>query len=244
MICLGSIQLWLLIMGILFASMKDARSAGDYVVLVHGLGRRSHSMRYIEDSLMQKGYQVIKIDYPSKRYPIEFLVSDYLSSELADRILNKKSNVHFVTHSMGGLLVRYYLKDKPIKNLGRVVMLSPPNQGSAAADLLAQNKLFQQILGPSLQQLCSSNDFLEKLGPVDFECGIITGDRSVDPFFSTIIDGPDDGKVAIDAAKVKGMKDFLIVHTSHPMILRRKSVQKQIEYFLERGIFDKHSSST
>jgi triacylglycerol lipase len=139
---------------------------------------------------------------------------------------------------MGGILVRYYLKENRIPELGRVVMLSPPNGGSEVVDKLGGTFLFKWMNGPAGQQLgTGENSIPKQLGPVDFDLGIITGDRSINLILSCLIPGSDDGKVSIENAKVKGMKDFRVIHASHPFIMKNKEAMSQVVSFLKTGHF-------
>jgi len=210
--------------------------ATETVILLHGLARSAKSMSKIEKKVTEAGYRVVNIDYPSTEYPIEELAKQIhatvqLESESATR-------VHFVTHSMGGILVRYMESRWPIGNIGRVVMLSPPNQGSEVVDRLGDYALFKRINGPAGQQLGKEGgSLLPALPPVDFELGVITGDRSINWILSSMIPGTDDGKVSIESARVEGMKAFKVVHATHPMIMNNGSVIEDILSFLARGHF-------
>ena len=149
-------------------------------------------------------------------------------------------SVHFVTHSMGGVLVRYFLSRHRPENLGRVVMLSPPNQGSEAADHLRDSALYEWFNGPAGQQLVTGPDGLpSQLGPVDFPLGIITGNQHsfFDAWLADVIPGTDDGKVSVERAKVEGMTDFLVLPYSHPFIMNATEVIEQTLHFLSRGRF-------
>ena len=150
--------------------------------------------------------------------------------------------MHFVTHSFGGILLRYYLREKSLPNLGRVVMLSPPNGGSELADLLAKIPLVRRAAGPNRRRLGTDPGSLPAiLGPVDFDLGVITGDRSLNPLFSLLIPGPDDGFVGVERAKVRGMTDFLVVPRTHTFIVRSRQVIEQTLKFLRDGSFDHHT---
>lgn len=211
---------------------------GDYVVLLHGLGRTSVSMRKLERHIARRGYRVINVSYPSTRNSIEVLAGKYLKETVQRKCADPERRIHFVTHSLGGIVVRCYLRDKHPRNLGRVVMLSPPNQGSELADHFGDGILSKAFIGPAGRQLGVSPDSVPNtLGPVDFELGIITGDRTFNPYFSKIIPGPDDGNVSVERAKVEGMADFLVVHHTHTFIMRSGEVIRQILYFLENGKF-------
>ena len=214
---------------------EDAR---ELVVLIHGLGRTDLSMLRLEAELTERGYAVVNIDYPSTQHSIEQLAMEDLPPQIERCCRGTDKKVHFVTHSMGGIVLRYYLAEHEMMNLGRVVMLSPPNQGSEIADWVAENEFLQRILGPSAEQLGTGPESLpNQLGPVNFELGIIAGNRTLNPIFSRMIPGADDGKVSVERAKVEGMNDFLVVPHSHTYIMMSDDVIEQVAYFLAHGEF-------
>ena len=146
--------------------------------------------------------------------------------------------VHFVTHSLGGILVRDYFSHHSDARLGRVVMLGPPNQGSEVVDHLKEWRMFQWLNGPVGAELgTDAASVPRKLGPVTFELGVIAGDRSINWINSLMIPGPDDGKVSVEKSKVEGMKDHLVVHTAHPFIMRNREVIEATLRFLKNGRF-------
>lgn len=218
---------------------QPTKARTDYVVLLHGLGRTNRSMKSLKNYLSNKGFKVLNIDYPSRQYPIEELVKHVAEQIKPDKDnIEKADKVHFVTHSMGGIITRLYLKKSPPKNLGRVVMISPPNQGSELVDTLKNNILFQWITGPAGQQLgTESSSIPNQLGAVDFELGVITGNWTFNPLYSLLIPGEDDGKVSVKRAKVEGMSDFLVVPHSHTFIMNSREVKAQVVYFLDKGRF-------
>jgi len=206
------------------------------VILLHGLARSASSFDKMAASLSQVGYRVINVDYPSRKQPVEMLATRYVAKAVAEC---KGETVHFVTHSMGGILVRYYLANNRLVNLGKVVMLSPPNQGSEVVDKLGDVPGFYAFNGPAGQQLGTADDSLpNQLGPVDYPVGVITGNRSINLILSMLIPGDDDGKVSIERAKLEGMTDFLVVPHTHPMIMDSDEVIRQTRYFLINGRFD------
>lgn len=200
-------------------------------------------MEKIEEGLSRLGYKVTNVNYPSTKHRIEFLADEILG-EVVGQINNIfPSKIHFVTHSMGGIVVRYYLKHHKLPNLGRVVMISPPNQGSKLVDYLKNSYIFKKINGPSGMQLGTEKGSLPlTLGPVDFELGVIAGNRSFDPLYSLILPGADDGVVSVERTKVIGMKDFLVVPHSHAFIMKSEDVIKQTIQFLEHGAFKRKES--
>ncbi len=212
--------------------------AKESVVLLHGLARSSHSMVKLETALEKEGYDVVNIGYPSRQFEVEKLseiVSEKIVSETADA-----EKIHFVTHSMGGIIVRYIQQHFPLDNIGRVVMLSPPNRGSEVVDKLAAYWIFKLINGPAGLQLgTSSEDLISELGPADFELGVITGDRSINCILSLMIPGKNDGKVSIERAQLNGMNDFKVVHATHPFIMKKKKVIDDVISFLNSGKFER-----
>ncbi|MEA3275023.1 MAG: alpha/beta fold hydrolase [Pseudomonadota bacterium] len=214
--------------------------ARECVILLHGLGRTSRSLNKLADALENAGFSTVNLDYPSRKKAIEELALDTVQRGLDRCARLQVGTVHFVTHSMGGILVRYFLSRQRPKNLGRVVMLSPPNRGSEAADHLQDSALYQWFNGPAGQQLVTGPDGLPaQLGPATFPLGIITGNQHsfFDAWLAEIIPGADDGKVAVERARVEGMTDFLVLPYSHPFIMDADEVIEQTLSFLRVGRF-------
>lgn len=209
---------------------------GDCVVLLHGLGRTALSMKRLEWAFKREGYQVINLSYPSTRLSVEEAAEKFLGKLLRERLPAKTRRIHFVTHSLGGIVLRLYLSNHTLTNLGRVVMLAPPNGGSELADKLKRNWLYRWLTGPAGQEV-GANGLPTRLGPADFVLGVIAGDRSFNPLFSALIPGPDDGKVSVRNAKLEGMSDFLVVHSSHTWLMWRGNVVKAAVGFIEEGRF-------
>ncbi len=210
----------------------------DTVVLLHGAGRSPRAMGRMEKKLTQQGYRVYNMGYPSRSAPIEML-SDYIRAQIHELQLDPKMKIHFVTHSLGGIVLRYLLQHEKPQNLGRVVMLAPPNQGAKLADVFEQLPFYNWILGPvGIQIGTGSNSILKSLGPVDYEVGIIAGSCSFNPIFSVLIPGLDDGRIAVECTKLTGMADFLVLPCIHPLIMNYKKVIRQTIHFLAQGCFD------
>lgn len=212
--------------------------AGDCVVLLHGLGRSAWSMKRLEWALRKENYQVINRSYPSTRLSVAEAAA-WLDDVLKDRPAGA-GQIHFVTHSLGGIVLRQYLAERPIENLGRVVMLAPPNQGSELADKLKPNALYRFFTGPGGQQLGTDAASLPRqLPPADFDLGVVAGDRSLNPLFSNYLPGPDDGKVTVASTRLAGMRDFLVVHHSHTWLAWTRPVTIAVKQFLKSGQFDR-----
>jgi pimeloyl-ACP methyl ester carboxylesterase len=194
-------------------------------------------MKKTAQMLEEEGFVPVNVDYPSRKHSIEDLADKFLCEVLVSLEGKPLPRLHFVTHSLGGVIVRYYLKHHRVERLGRVVMLSPPNQGSELVDLLKDSPVFKLWHGPAGQQLGTADRFLQDLGPVDFELGVIAGWKTPDPVSRRFIPGPNDGKVGVERTKVPGMKDFLVVPFGHTFIMRQREVVHQIAHFLRHGSF-------
>lgn len=207
------------------------------VILLHGIARSARGMAWVARALSRKGYDVINISYASRHKPIEEIVDD-IREELGVYEIEEAGKLHFVGHSMGGLVIRAYLNKYRPPNLGRVVMLGTPNQGSEVADLLKGNFLYKAFYGPAGQQLVTDQSrFGSIFGSPDYELGVIAGDWSIDPIASLIIPGASDGRVPVARTKLEGMKDHIVLHVAHTFLPYSKNVIWQTMYFLEHGKF-------
>lgn len=232
---------WLIIFlsGIVFSGPAQAAD-DEFVILLHGLARTSDSMTEMADRLAAETYRVINPDYPSRTETIETLADSILAETIMDCRNAGAKKIHFVTHSMGGIIVRYYLKHHEMKDLGKVVMLSPPNKGSEVVDKLGGTFIFKWMNGPAGQQLGTGKDELPRqLGKVAFELGVIAGEHSINPVLSLLIPGEDDGKVSVDNAKVQGMTDFIIIPATHTFIMENAAAIEQTIAFLKSGKFQR-----
>ena len=214
-------------------SPSDSRE----LVLLHGLGRTRLSLWPLARAGKQRGWSVSNIGYPSRQRMIEPL-AEYVAAAIDRRV--PEGPVHFVTHSLGGILLRYAASVGllPPHRIGRVVMLAPPNQGSDLADRLRDVWLYRLITGPAGQQLgTGSNGTPRLLPPVPFDLGVIAGSRPGNPLFARAFAGPSDGKVSIEAARVAGMRDFLIVARTHTFLMWAPEVIDQVFHYLAHGQF-------
>ncbi len=218
-------------------AVVEAESANETVVLLHGLARSASSMDEMEQALAEAGYATCNIAYPSTHHSIAELAEAHVLPAM--QACGQADTVHVVTHSMGGIVVRYLRAQGHLDAVGRVVMLSPPNQGSELVDAMGDLWLFGAVNGPAGFELGTDDASVPvQLGPVDFELGVITGDRSLNPLYSHMIEGPDDGKVSVERAQVEGMRDFLVLPASHTFIMNKEETMRQSLYFLAHGHFD------
>jgi pimeloyl-ACP methyl ester carboxylesterase len=219
-------------------------SAAETVVILHGLGRGFRSMSYLTSQLERAGYTVVNDGYPSRTMPIETIAAEWLPTMLRERGADKAERVHFVTHSMGGIVVRQWLAHAPAAdraNLGRVVMIAPPNAGSEVSERLATFPPFRWFTGVNGHRLgTAATDLPRALGPWPAGApplGVIAGDRTLNPLFSAWLPGPDDGKVSVASTRLAGMTDAIVVHHSHTWLMWRADTAAQVIGFLREGRF-------
>lgn len=209
------------------------------VILLHGLARSDSSMEKLGGELSQAGFFIVNQSYPSREYPIERLAE--LAIEPALKKCSIDQPVNFVTHSLGGILVRQYLSQHSIDNLNRVVMLGPPNKGSEVVDKLGGVPGFHFINGDAGMQLGTSEVSVpNELGEAHFDVGIIAGTRSINWILSFLIPDTDDGKVSIENTKLVGMNDHIEMPVTHPFMMKNDQVIAQVVHYLKHGEFERH----
>lgn len=217
---------------------KELLASQECVVLLHGLARSHRSMSPLKESLRGQGYHVVNSDYNSLDAPIEELAPRAIDHAIAACPANYET-VHFVTHSLGGILVRQYAQHTNSAVIGRVVMLGPPNKGSELVDRFVKIPGFNALNGFAGKQLGTNTDSKPNtLAEAKFELGIIAGSKSMNPILSLLLPGQDDGKVTIERTKLEGMKEHLIVPTTHTFMMRNPQVIAQVSHFLREGEFD------
>lgn len=227
---------------LLFLFLCSNPLQAECVILLHGLARTASSMEKLAEHLSEEQYLVVNLGYPSRDYSIQELAE--LAIQPAIKQCAHASKINFVTHSLGGILVRQYLSQHEIENLHRVVMLGPPNQGSEVVDKLSGVPGFYLINGDAGMQLGTAKDSVpNSLGRADFEVGVIAGTRSINLILSALIPGSDDGKVAVKRTQVEGMKDHIEMPVTHPFMMKNKKVIQQVMHFLQKGQFAKKSNS-
>ena len=190
------------------------------------------------EALQEAGYTTANVDYPSQSGSIEEIAPLAVGMGLDECRETGAKRIHFVTHSLGGILLRYQNQQSPIPDLGRVVMLGPPNQGSEIIDKTLGWPGFGMVAGEAGSQLGTDSESMpSRLGPVDFELGVIAGSKTINVFGSAMLPNPDDGKVSVASTQIDGMDDFLVVGRSHSYITRGEIVVRNTLSFIRHGQF-------
>ena len=216
--------------------LLSASALSDCVILLHGLARTALSMKPMEEALKAEQHEVVNIRYPSRDASIEVLAEKAITPALDQ--CPEDSSIHFVTHSMGGLLVRQYLSIHKLPTLKYVVMLGPPNRGTELVDKLGAFPGFHFVNGDAgLQMGTGETSWPNRLGPAGFNVGIIAGNISINWILSALIPGTDDGKVSVENTRLEAMNDHIEMAVTHTFMMRNKAVISQVVHYLEYGNF-------
>jgi pimeloyl-ACP methyl ester carboxylesterase len=210
----------------------------DGIVFLHGIARSASSLAVLEKTLRADGYATLNLDYPARSRCIADIV-EALQEQISHFADSCSGRLHFVTHSMGGLVARAFIARHRPQRLGHVVMLAPPNEGSEIADLLGGNLLYRAFFGPAGAELVTkrSDSLCEVLGRVDYPLGVIAGDRSLDPVGWLLLPGANDGRVSVERTRVAGMADHIVIHGTHTLIMNNPEAIAQVRHFLTHGRF-------
>jgi len=215
--------------------MADASGATS-VVLLHGLLRSAFSMALLARDLAMAGYRVQNVGYPSRPHGVAVLVERYVQPAL--QACDTARPVHVVTHSLGGILIRAYLQSNRLPPGSRIVMLAPPNHGSEVADFVRDWPLYRWLMGQVGQQLGTGpNGIAQQLQPIQEQVGVIAANRSLQPWFSRLFDGPNDGMVSVESTRLPEMRDFIVVPNTHTLLMFDRQVRAQVRHFLAEGRF-------
>ena len=252
---------------IYYKKNDDSRKNQDFLVLLHGIYGKSSDMESIAQNF-KDNYRIINIQYPTTKETAEEISDLYIepnienikeqifsenfhkkignqyyeiaeNSNKINKNFNQNIKINFVAHSMGTGILRYYLKENPLENLGKVVFISPPSHGSHLADVPFVDKL-PSMLGKVVPQFSTKKDsFVNQLGEPDYDYMILIGNKTNNPLYSMIIRGEDDGMVPLKTAKMKSDNFKIIENTTHTSILKDKRTMKEISEFFKSSVLNK-----
>ena len=252
---------------IYYKKNDDSRKNQDFLVLLHGIYGKSSDMESIAQNF-KDNYRIINIQYPTTKETAEEISDLYIepnienikeqifsenfhkkienqyyeiteNSNKINKNFNQNIKINFVAHSMGTGILRYYLKENPLENLGKVVFISPPSHGSHLADVPFVDKL-PSMLGKVVPQFSTKKDsFGNQLGEPDYDYMILIGNKTNNPLYSMIIRGKDDGMVPLKTAKMKSDNFKIIENTTHTSILKDKRTMKEISEFFKSSDLNK-----
>ena len=213
-----------------------APHSAPWVILLHGMAQTSLSMAPLAHDLRRAGYRVRNVGYPTRPHDVAGLAEHYLQPVVEG--VGTEQPVHLVTHSLGGILVRWYLQENELPEGSRIVMLAPPNHGSEVADFVRHWPIYRWVMGEVGQQLGTGPDsIVHRLRPISAEVGVIAGNHSLQPWFSWLLPGEDDGTVSVSSTRLDEMRDFLVVGASHTLVMFNREVLRQVKHFLQQGCF-------
>ena len=208
------------------------------VIVIHGFARRANSMGKLAEHIHREGYEVRNVGYSSIQQSLDEIQADVFEKFNQYILSNPDKKIHFVGHSLGGLLIRAYLDQKSLKNLGSVVLMGAPNKGSALVDEY-EERWFFSWLGSGLSELGADSEFLKKLKAPYYTVGVIAGSRPFSKFFDSSLEGVHDGLVTVESAKLEGMSDFIVINVHHSRMKRDPRVFEQVIHFLKHARFKK-----
>ncbi|WOT06868.1 alpha/beta fold hydrolase [Shewanella youngdeokensis] len=209
----------------------------ELVVLAHGLGRSDTAMWRLATRLEQAGYKVCRLDYASIGESVEAVLAQ--TSKQIDACIQYAPKVHYVGHSLGGLVIRAYLQNNhvlPKESIGEVVLIGTPNKGSELADHLSDSWLMQLGGGISRALMTGSNSLGNRLEELDLNIGIIAGTKS-SSLTNDKFTGANDGLVSVESAKLKNMSDFIAIDVNHSQMRNNQEVALQTIHFLQKTTF-------
>ena len=213
--------------------LKLPEMQGDAVILVHGIARSARSFQKMQLHLQQAGFTAFAIDYPSTRVDIP-TAAGFLNSVVES--MQGVRRIHFVAHSMGGLVVRAYLAKHQDSRLDRLVMIATPNQRAHLADMFRSNVVYKMAFGPAGHQLVGDPDgFLARLPAPSLPYAVIAGGRGTPEGFNPLIPGDDDGTVSVLSTRLAGAVDFTILPYKHAYLCEAPETFDYTVRFLKEG---------
>lgn len=215
-------------------------AGADTVVLLHGLWLNALAMRLMQRRLERGGYVVHAYSYPTMRLTL---------SENAERLghyCNESgaSRLHFVAHSMGGLVALKAAALVPPPCRGRIVLMGTPYADSFSARRLQRLPGGRPLLGRCMAQwLIAGRAACPELveGLDGYDIGVIAGNGGIGlgRLIAPRLPKPNDGVISVNETHIPGMRDYVVLEVSHSEMLVSREVVRQACAFLKHGSFDK-----
>jgi len=208
-----------------------APKSAEAVVLIHGLWMPALVMALLARRLRRAGWATFRFSYSSRHATLRenaAVLAEFVQGIAVPR-------VHFVAHSLGGLLLMQLLQDAPGTPPGRVVLLGTPYHGSHVASRLSRHAWGRWLCGQSLDRALLGD------GPRwtgERELGIIAGTLPIGAGW--IVPGlakPNDGTVAVAETVVAGRADAITLPVTHSGLVFSAAVARQLVHFLNTGKF-------
>lgn len=213
----------------------DPLSTHETVILLHGLGRSDSAMWLLQGRLEEAGYKVYALDYDSfQQSPLQILDSVFMSIEECCREVD--GTLHFVGHSLGGLIIRAYLAKHDVSKLGKVVLIGTPNHGTPLVDTYRDSWWMQFAGEMALALGTDSTSFAKSLPNPDYPFGVIAGVTD-SGFNDDVFQGAHDGLVPVASTKLEGMSDFVQIEVGHSAMRYDGNVAFQTIHYLRKGSF-------
>ncbi|MGY0578442.1 MAG: alpha/beta fold hydrolase [Paraglaciecola chathamensis] len=214
----------------------------ELVVLAHGLGRSGWAMWRLAQRLEDAQYKVCRLDYATFGVSVAEALAE--TRKQIDDCTAQAPKVHFVRHSLGGLVIRAYLQNNQQNlkkaRMGQVVLIGTPNKGSELADYLSDSWLMNAAGGITRALVTGDNSLGNKLDALDvnsgLKLGVIAGTKPL-ALTSARFNGPNDGLVSVASARLSNMSDFIAIEVSHSQLRYNAEVAEQTVRFLQTAHF-------
>lgn len=218
----------------------NTKARGELVVLLHGIFTTGLRLYRIHKRLVQDGYAVLSITYPSRRFALSNIAEEV--AEQISRYRRPEETLSLVGYSMGGLVARAYIKRTDAVQPRAIVCIGTPNQGTEYVDGVLSNPItsliFRRLAGPPGLEMATKGGVTDTLGPVpeQIKLGVIAGSGGY--LLWPRMPGAHDGKVTVERTKVEGMTDHVVIPVTHVAMIHKQSVIDQVAHFLEHERFD------
>jgi hypothetical protein len=213
----------------------------EFVFVLHGLAGGGLTISPLANRIEDAGYETKIIDYKTLGTTPEEIMLEVSSKIKFAMPLDTNMTINFVGYSLGSIVIRAYLDRDTLSNLGRVVLIAPPNKGSPLADFFKDTWIID-LFGETIQLLgTDSTSFPNSIGDPYYPVGIIAGvgASSLNNFY---LPGLDDGIVPLESTKLNNATDIIAFDESHIFMKFKKKIANQTIEFLKNGKFRKSNS--